>query len=216
MTEHAVSETSASSLSVDIVGLSQKPGASWTPDEFEHYIEQQYEPQRYKQLIAVGRSRLGTKEEAEDAWGTFVTDKIADAVMKFDPAAHRTIDTWISYKFERFCQDIFRKHHARQTKLETNAQIVIEIFNHDQNISLRDVSEARDFIQSIIERLSDDERQLFILRFVEERLVREIADELNIAEGTVKSRLSALRSRLILIARDLEQSSKLHLLGRAQ
>ena len=64
--------------------------------------------------------------------------------------------------------------------------------------------EAREQLQSALQRLSPELRETLILRDLEELEYREIADILKIPEGTVKSRLNRARAEL---ARALRKDS---------
>lgn len=61
--------------------------------------------------------------------------------------------------------------------------------------------EASDLIQAGLARLSPDLRETVILRDLQEMEYREIADVLNIPEGTVKSRLNRGRAELARVLR---------------
>jgi len=61
--------------------------------------------------------------------------------------------------------------------------------------------EASELIQAGLARLSPDLRETVILRDLEEMEYREIADVLNIPEGTVKSRLNRGRAELARVLR---------------
>jgi len=56
--------------------------------------------------------------------------------------------------------------------------------------------EAREQLQSALQKLSPELRETLILRDLEEMEYREIADVLKIPEGTVKSRLNRARAEL--------------------
>jgi RNA polymerase sigma-70 factor (ECF subfamily) len=61
--------------------------------------------------------------------------------------------------------------------------------------------EASEVLQSALQRLSPDLRETVILRDIEELEYREIAQVLNVPEGTVKSRLNRGRAELARILR---------------
>ena len=56
--------------------------------------------------------------------------------------------------------------------------------------------EASEFLQAALQKLSPDLRETVILRDLEELEYREIAQVLNVPEGTVKSRLNRGRAEL--------------------
>ena len=61
--------------------------------------------------------------------------------------------------------------------------------------------EASEILQSGLEKLSPELRETLILRDLEEMEYREIAQVLNVPEGTVKSRLNRGRAELARILR---------------
>lgn len=61
--------------------------------------------------------------------------------------------------------------------------------------------EASELIQGALEKLSPELRETLILRDIEELEYREIADVLNVPEGTVKSRLNRGRAELAKVLR---------------
>ena len=61
--------------------------------------------------------------------------------------------------------------------------------------------EASDLLQGALQKLSPELRETVILRDLEELEYREIADVLNIPEGTVKSRLNRGRAELARVLR---------------
>lgn len=61
--------------------------------------------------------------------------------------------------------------------------------------------EASEILQAALQKLSPDLREALILRDLEELEYKEIADVLNVPEGTVKSRLNRGRTELARILR---------------
>jgi RNA polymerase sigma-70 factor (ECF subfamily) len=61
--------------------------------------------------------------------------------------------------------------------------------------------EASEILQGALEKLSPELRETLILRDIEDLEYREIADVLNVPEGTVKSRLNRGRAELARILR---------------
>ena len=69
--------------------------------------------------------------------------------------------------------------------------------------AVAELAEERDRLHRLVERLPDDKREVFRLACEAELPVREIAEALDIPEGTVKSRLHYARKRLAREWRDL-------------
>jgi RNA polymerase sigma-70 factor (ECF subfamily) len=61
--------------------------------------------------------------------------------------------------------------------------------------------EAREILQATLQKLSPDLREAVILRDLQEMEYREIAEVLDIPEGTVKSRINRGRAELARLLR---------------
>jgi RNA polymerase sigma-70 factor, ECF subfamily len=88
--------------------------------------------------------------------------------------------------------------HARRNMRETNdLQSATE--TTAASVDLEDV-ERRARLFRAVDKLPDDQRRVIVLRFAEEKSIREIADELGRSEGAIKQLqfrgLENLRSRL--------------------
>lgn len=97
----------------------------------------------------------------------------------------------------------------RRTKLErATDSIEDQLFTLEQTAagsgrtdSLLAGREASELLQGALQKLSPDLRETVILRDIEELEYREIAEVLNVPEGTVKSRLNRGRAELARILR---------------
>jgi RNA polymerase sigma-70 factor (ECF subfamily) len=99
--------------------------------------------------------------------------------------------------------------HYRRTRLERATDSI-----EDQLLTLEQTApgsgrtdsmlagrEASELLQGALQKLSPDLRETVILRDIEELEYREIAEVLNVPEGTVKSRLNRGRAELARILR---------------
>lgn len=99
--------------------------------------------------------------------------------------------------------------HYRRTKLERATDSIEDQLpvlegrsgTHSRPDSVLAGREASELIQAGLARLSPDLRETVILRDLEELEYREIAEVLNIPEGTVKSRLNRGRAELARVLR---------------
>jgi RNA polymerase sigma-70 factor (ECF subfamily) len=119
--------------------------------------------------------------------------------------ARSTIDperpfyTWFYQILRRLCFNQGRDRHNRQ-RLQDEAQSWL-VAEHDirgsgtpeQNIERE---QRQGLTRLAIEGLPDAEREIIVLRELEELSYRQIADLLEIPQGTVMSRLYAARKRL--------------------
>jgi RNA polymerase sigma-70 factor, ECF subfamily len=94
--------------------------------------------------------------------------------------------SWLFRTLTNKCIDRIRKKQIEE-KLTSNANPKLETAT---------VSNENDKLEQAIQKLSDEHRIIILLRFGQELQVGQIAAILNIAEGTVKSRLHRALSRL--------------------
>ena len=126
------------------------------------------------QVYAYVSRRVGTREEAEDITAdvfhhalenvrTFEWRGAPFAAWLIRIAAHRIIDRW------------------RSTARESGNPIV-----DDPKDERMEEIEERAALFQLVKRLPEDQRRVVVARFVEEKSIREIAQELRRSEGAVK------------------------------
>jgi RNA polymerase sigma factor (sigma-70 family) len=99
--------------------------------------------------------------------------------------------------------------HYRRTRLERATESIenqTALIEEDTAVMARTEGmlagrEASELLQSALQKLSPDLRETVILRDLEELEYREIAQVLNVPEGTVKSRLNRGRAELARVLR---------------
>ncbi len=94
--------------------------------------------------------------------------------------------SWLFRILTNKCIDRIRKKQAEE-RLLRNANIKLES---------SEISNESESLTQAIQRLSDEHKTLIMLRFVQGLQIGQIATMLNIAEGTVKSRLHRVLARL--------------------
>lgn len=128
------------------------------------------------QVYAYVSRRVATREEAEDITSdvfhhalenlrTFEWRGAPFAAWLIRIAAHRIIDRW------------------RTTARETGNPITEDPVAEDPR--MQDI-EQRAALFQLVKRLPEDQRRVVVMRFVEEKSIREIAQELRRSEGAVK------------------------------
>ena len=146
--------------------------------------------------------KLRGKVEAEDVLQDFFTSLVENREGFLDKVDQRGIHRTIYRLVENRIKDLFERHF--QTKKRNSSLEVREAPGRSRSgFSLAQVEgstasfsrriEAEDeyrSLQRIIDRLDEESKRLFVLKFVEESTNQEIAEEMNISVSTVK-RLSA-------------------------
>jgi len=147
--------------------------------------------------------KLRGKVEAEDVLQDFFTSLIENREGFLDKVDQRGIHRTIYRLVENRIKDLFERHFQtkkRNSSLEVRespgarsrsgfslAQVEGSTASFSRRIEAEDEYQS---LQRIIDRLDDDSKRLFVLKFVEESTNQEIAEEMNISVSTVK-RLSA-------------------------
>lgn len=127
------------------------------------------------------------REKSED----FVQDLFAKIVHKpelYDPK--RPFKTWLYSVAHNMCKNEYRKQEVRKGTNNSIDDEGIQVMdygsdyseNHDQERFNRALDEA-------LGDLEEKHRSVFIMRFKLNLSIKEIADTLNISDGTVKSRV---------------------------
>jgi RNA polymerase sigma-70 factor (ECF subfamily) len=119
-------------------------------------------------------------------------------------------DTWVYRIVVNTCNDILRKNSTRKTtdsifRSEDDKETVIEIPDSSGSPEeVFDKKEKSEFIVACMDKLSQDQREIIILRDIQGFSYDEISEILKCSVGTVKSRIN--RSRLKLREIMMEQN----------
>ena len=123
------------------------------------------------------------REKAED----FTQDIFSKIIQKpelFDPS--KKFSTWIYSIANNMCKNEYRKHAVRKEAHEKIA--------HSQNGQLKQRNEydknlMKEELNKAIGNLDEKHKTVFIMKYKQHLSIKEIAEVINISEGTVKSRL---------------------------
>ena len=150
-------------------------------------------------LWAVALRTLGDREEAADA--------VQDALISAYRSAERfrgesAVTTWLHRIVVNACLDRARRRHARPTvplpEVETPALV---------QRSATDASDTAVAVQTALAQLPAEQRVALVLMDMQGYSVAEIAQMLDVAEGTVKSRCARGRARLAVLLGHLRISA---------
>lgn len=137
---------------------------------------------REDKLYKIAYSYMKNNEDVLDC----VQDSIVKALENFDKLKNTEyFDTWLVRILINTCKDSLRKRHYT--------------FSFDENIKSsydeENDLEVIDLINSL-KKLSDEERELIYLRYFENKKIADISEDIDIKQGTVKSRLSRILGKL--------------------
>ena len=111
------------------------------------------------------------------------------------------IKAWLFRVTSNLCFNQVRNRKRRGAILES--MVKPEAFSADQMDSVF-AGEQREEMSSALEQLSDDHRDILVLRYYDDLSYAEIADVLQVKLGTVMSRLSRARMRLLTVMEESE------------
>lgn len=126
------------------------------------------------------------KEKAED----FVQDffmKLIRQPEAFD--SKRKFSTWMYSVAHNMCKNEYRRMEIRKPA-EFESVVGLLAVDSEDNAGRRiDRKAFMNSLSSELGKMDEDQRTVFVLRFEENLALKEIAEIMNISEGTVKSRL---------------------------
>ena len=143
-------------------------------------------------ILNKARYLLESDEEAEDIFQN-ISLKLYRNLDNLNP---NYFMRYLKNSVTNACIDVTRK---RNVKTEDGYDInlveidALENFDiPDENQSGIDLTEEyrRDIINEVIDTLPDNQKQVIVMRYMDELKIKEIAEQLNVNENTVKSRLN--------------------------
>ena len=132
------------------------------------------------------RMLWGDREKSED----FVHDLFAKIIRKpdyFD--MERSFKTWVYSVANNMCKNEYKKQEVRKG-MSNGLDNHYTLFDYSVNV-IGEVQDAffKEAFEESMKKLDDKHREAFALRHIEGLSIKEIAEVLEINEGTIKSRL---------------------------
>lgn len=152
----------------------------------------QWYEHEFKSVWRLALGVLTNSTEAEDvAQETML--HLKSKLAAWDPS--RPYAAWRNQIVINRCRDRLRKIKARQSA-EIRAAGTLEPGQLPDPADQAQASETREILQSCLAALSPREREVFVLRDLEERDTREVALTLKVTESTVRSLSTYARRRM--------------------
>jgi RNA polymerase sigma factor (sigma-70 family) len=151
--------------------------------------------QHWRKVFNLAYKFVGRHDEAEDlAQDIFL--KIFRALHTFDRRAN--FQTWLISISRNFCIDHYRSIRKERETIarDVNAADLMPVSRERGPHGQLEQSDLRQLIKQALAELPSSLRQAVVLRDLQEFSYQEIADQLGLPEGTVKSRIN--RGRLEL------------------
>lgn len=149
-----------------------------------------YEPSGLR--VAMGM--VGNPDDARDALqDAFV--KAYDALHRFD--LRRPFGPWFFQILRNQCRDLLRSRQARFKREALDERLELRPADADAGPERRQERAAtRELVWTALERVGEDHREVLVLKELQGFRYGEIAEILDIPEGTVASRLFHARKAL--------------------
>lgn len=142
------------------------------------------------QMLAVGIKMMGSRGAAEDVIHD-VWLEVWERAGSYD-AERGSVRTWLMVRMRSRCMDQLRRHQRRPKMRVADLCGDDELTEAPRGEQATERSRVREAIQSLPQRLS----QVLMLSYFGGYSCSEIANEIDIPLGTVKSRLAAARDAL--------------------
>jgi RNA polymerase sigma-70 factor, ECF subfamily len=115
--------------------------------------------------------------------------KIAEAPEKFDGS--RSFKTWIFSVASNSCKNYYRHKKVVDGSKEEMVYLEMSYTGNEflKTASRMDATVFRKMLEEVLNELSPEKKEAFILKYQEEKSIAEIAIIQDCAEGSVKSRL---------------------------
>jgi RNA polymerase sigma-70 factor (ECF subfamily) len=149
----------------------------------------------WRKVFNIAYKFVGRHDEAEDlAQDVFL--KLFKSLRTFDRRAN--FSTWLISVSRNLCIDHYRSVR-REHEVVTHDVDVVVLAQPSATDSAYTILERRDrvaLLRTALDRLAPSLRTAVILRDIQELSYHEIADQLGVPEGTVKSRINRGRTEL--------------------
>lgn len=127
---------------------------------------------------------LGNSAESANDFLQELFMKLIEKPESYNPSY--TFSTWLYSVANNMCKNEYRRLEVRQEYHNAEIQIASVDYLSDYSIEPEQIIEK---IFQTLDRMGEDHRSAFLLRYREGFTIKEVAEILELREGTVKSRL---------------------------
>jgi RNA polymerase sigma-70 factor (ECF subfamily) len=137
-----------------------------------------------RKVFLLAYSYFHNKEDALDI--------VQETFLRFYQKAHmfkkgKNFQNWLLQIAKNICIDYYRKHHSKGNEWGREENIEdVHLPSHNKGQS-HSSSDLREIISRCLEKLSERQRMIFVMKHYNQLQYNEIAQILDIASGTVKS-----------------------------
>jgi RNA polymerase sigma-70 factor (ECF subfamily) len=168
-------------------------------------IVERYQSKVFSIIHGIVRQRNDVEDIAQQ-----VFTKVYFSIRNFD--FRSSLITWIYKITVNECFDYLRKKKVRKLVYESDLSEdeVRRVENTEPSVDRQpaaDVTLARhDYVVKLLARVSEEERNLLMLKEVEGRSVEELAEMTGMNENTIKVKLFRARQKLVKAAQRLDRA----------
>lgn len=170
-------------------------------------IVERYQAKVYSIIFGILRNRNDAEDIAQQVFA-----KVYFSIHNFD--SRSSLLTWIYKITVNECYDYLRKKRVRKLVYESdfsdedsrkmeNSESV-----SDQRPAVDDALAKRDLALKLLDKLSEEDRELILLKEVEGHSVEELAERTGLNENTIKVKLFRARQKLLKASQKLFRSGK--------
>ncbi len=139
------------------------------------------------------------KEKAQDFMQDLFT-KIVEKPTSFD--LKRSFKTWMFSVANNMCKNEYRKQSIRKnTSYDVEEGYQVKDTAMDAMDKLQD-SQFSEKLTVELDKLEEKQKSTFVMRYFQDMSIKEIAETLDVSEGTVKSRLFYTLKKLTVSLKD--------------
>lgn len=170
-------------------------------------IVERYQAKVYSIIFGILRNRNDAEDIAQQVFA-----KVYFSINNFD--SRSSLLTWIYKITVNECYDYLRKKRVRKLvyesdfseedsrKMENSESVSDHQPAVDQSLARRDLA------VKLLEKLSEEDRELILLKEVEGHSVEELAERTGLNENTIKVKLFRARQKLLKASQKLFRGSK--------
>ena len=168
-------------------------------------IVERYQSKVFSIIHGIVRQRNDVEDIAQQ-----VFTKVFFSIRNFD--FRSSLITWIYKITVNECFDYLRKKKVRKLVYESDLSEdeVRRVENTEPSVDRQPAADVtlarRDYVVKLLARVSEEERNLLMLKEVEGRSVEELAEMTGMNENTIKVKLFRARQKLVKAAQRLDRA----------
>jgi RNA polymerase sigma-70 factor, ECF subfamily len=170
-----------------------------------HEIVERYQSKVFSIIHGIVRQRNDVEDIAQQVFA-----KVYLSIKGFD--FRSSLITWIYKITVNECFDYLRKRKVRKLVYESDLSEdeVRRVENNEPSVDRQAPADStlarRDYVLKLLSRVSEEERNLLMMKEVEGYSVEELAAQTGMNENTIKVKLFRARQKLVKAAQRLERA----------